>query len=272
MSGRSTLARGGDEDRPLPGRLAGADGLLVGLDFDGTVAPIAEDPDEPTIGRACRRAIGRLAARPDARVAVVSGRALDDLRGRVGLDGLVYAGNHGLELHRGDRTAVHPLAARRRPALARALGRLREELADVPGVVIEDKGLTGTVHVRRTPPERHDDVRSAVANAARSAGSDLRLTSGREVFEFRPDVAWDKGSAMSLLADGMPTGWRSVYVGDDVTDEDAFRAVRPDGLGVLVGSRAPTAATRRLPTRAGVAPFLHQLVDAVLGRQATTRS
>ncbi len=261
-----------DQRREMARRLAGAEGLLVGLDFDGTLAPIADDPDAPTIRRACRRALRRLAGRPDATVAVISGRELADLRGRVGVDGVAYAGNHGLELQHGDDTTVHPLAARQRPALARALDRLGERLADVPGVVVEDKGLTGTVHVRRTPAHRVPAVRSAVEGVARTADAGLQVTTGREVFELRPRIAWDKGSAVELLADRTPAGWRTVYLGDDVTDEDAFRAVRPDGLGVLVGSREETAATHRLPTQAAVAPFLHWLVDDVLERHSATRS
>jgi trehalose 6-phosphate phosphatase len=248
-------------------RLAGADGLLVGLDFDGTLAPIAADPAAPTIDPACRRAVERLASHPRASVAVVSGRALDDLRHRVGLPGLVYAGNHGLELDEGGVEVVHPVAARQRPAIRRVLDLVAEGLIGVPGWEIEDKGPTAAVHVRRTPPRRVDAVRETVLSAVRAVDGDLRVSTGKQVFEIRPAVDWDKGAAIRRLAAHVPDAWRTVYVGDDTTDEDAFRAVRPDGVGVLVGSRDSTASASRLPDQTTVAPFLTWLTERVLDRR-----
>lgn len=254
------------ETRPeLAARLAAADGLLVGLDFDGTLAPIAGDPDAPTITPAARRAVERFVAAPsDATVAVISGRELSDLRSRVGLDGVVYAGNHGLELAREDRSQVHPAAKRRRSTLRHSLDRLQDRLADVPGWEIEDKGLTATVHVRHTPPERVDEVRSAVEASVREAGDGLFIASGKEVFEIRPEVDWDKGTTIDHLSEESPDGWLTMYLGDDVTDEDAFRALRPDGIPVLVGSREDTDATHRLPEQDAVAPFLEWVADCLL--------
>lgn len=253
-------------------QLADATGLLVGIDFDGTLAPIAADPDEPTITTACQQAIERLAAHPDTRVAVISGRELADLRGRVGLDGIVYAGNHGLELDRGSGTDEQLDAARHRQTLRTVLADLGDRLTEIPGVEIEDKGLTATVHVRQTPDERVDEVEDAVTTAVERADSELRIEPGKQVFELRPPVDWDKGSAIRSLSNEMPTGWRAVYLGDDVTDDDAFREVRPDGVGVLVGSRADAEADYRLPTQADVAPFLHWLVDGLLDEQPEIRS
>lgn len=249
----------------VAGRLADAGGLLVGVDFDGTLAPIVDDPDDPEIGRAHRRALARLAARPAATAAVVSGRALGDLIDRVGLDGIVYAGNHGLELRRDGETFVHPAASDRTPAMARVRDRIADRVADVPGCVVEDKGLTLTVHFRRTPDRRREEVRDAV-EAGVAQEEDLRIEPGREILEVRPDVDWDKGAAVEFLAAEAPDDWRTVYLGDDATDEDAFRAVGDDGIGVLVGAERETDATYRLESHAAVAPFLDWLADDVLGR------
>lgn len=254
------------ETRPeIAARLSGASGLLVGLDFDGTLAPIASNPDEPAITPAARRAVEQFVASPaDATVAVISGRELSDLRERVGIDGVVYAGNHGFELAVGDHSIVHPAAERRRPALRRSLDGLRDRLADVPGWEIEDKGLTATVHVRNTPPERVDEVQSAVETSVREAGDGLLVTTGKQVFEIRPEVDWDKGTTINHLSQGCPDGWLTMYLGDDVTDEDAFQAIRPDGIPVLVGSREDTDATHRLPEQDAVAPFLEWVADCHL--------
>lgn len=240
-------------------------GLFVGLDFDGTLAPIADDPDAPVAGPAIRRTVARFVADPGTTVAVVSGRAVDDLRPRVGIEGAIYAGNHGLELDWGGRTVRHPAAVRSRPALDRALDRIRDLVADVPGAEIEDKGATATIHVRGAPADRVDDVRAAVAAAVDPEPS-LVTNPGKEVFEIRPAVEWDKGTAVELLSNGVADD-ATVYVGDDVTDEDAFRVVAPDGVAVLVGDRQDSLATHRLPNQAAVEPFLDRVADATLDRR-----
>ena len=250
----------------LADRLEGCDGLVVGIDFDGTLAPIAEDPSEPTITPACESALETLANHPRAMVAVISGRELSDLKDRVDVPGVVYAGNHGLELCCGGSIEVCPDAARCRPAISRTVDRLSDRLAEIPGAEIEDKRITATVHVRRTPSDRVDDVRSAVETAVREAGDGLQITPGKQVFEIRPAVDWDKGSAMDRLVSSVPDGWQPVYPGDDVTDEDAFRAIRQDGIGVLVGSRERTDASYRLPTQEAVAPFLDWLATTAMER------
>ena len=261
-----------DRRHEIAARLSGADGLLVGLDFDGTLAPIADDPDEPTITPSCKRAVAKILRSPDATVAVVSGRELSDLRPRVGLDGIVYAGNHGMELYRAGKYTAHPEAQRHRSALHRSLERLSNRLADVPGWEIEDKGLTATVHVRHTPPEWTDTVRSEVAETVGSVGDGLHVSAGKGVFELRPAIEWDKGAAIAYLSEQVPDGWSAMYLGDDTTDEDAFRAVRPDGVGILVGERDGTHATYRLPSQEAVASFLDWVADGLLsGDRARSR-
>ncbi|WP_435346350.1 trehalose-phosphatase [Haloarchaeobius sp. HRN-SO-5] len=241
--------------------LAATNGLFVGLDFDGTLAPIATDPTAPTITPANRHAVDRLASRPNVSVAVVSGRALSDLVERVGVDAVTYSGNHGLERrHDGERTVTAD-AAEYRPAMQSLVDRLRDDLDDVPGALVEDKELTLTVHYRRTPSAAIEAVRSAVDRAVSSVDSDLLVVDGKGVFEVRPAVDHDKGTVVSDLADDTPVNWLPMYVGDDTTDEDAFEAIAPGGVGVLVGERDETAATHRLPSQADVAPFLDWLVE-----------
>lgn len=246
-------------------RLDGAEGLTVALDFDGTLAPIDEDPDAPRITRPARRALSDLVDRPDAAVAVVSGRALSDLRPRVAVDGVRYVGNHGLEYTADDGREVHPGAAERREDLERARDEVQTRLAHVPGVAVEDKDLTATVHYRRTPADRVGTVEDVVANVV-SEFDGLEVTSGRQILEIRPGVDWDKGSAVEWLAEGAPDGWATVYVGDDTTDEDAFEALGPDDAGVVVGEHE-TAASHRLLDRRDVPRLLEWLADDVLGER-----
>lgn len=244
--------------REIKRRVASADGTVVGIDFDGTLAPIREDPDAPSITPACRDAVTELSSRPDTAVAVVSGRALSDLRDRVGIEGIVYAGNHGLELATGNGAFVQQGAADSREWIPGVVARLEENLAGIPGCEIENKTLTITVHHRNTPDQYLSDVREAVDAAVEAAAGPLDRQHGKEIVELRPDIDWDKGAAMDWLAGLYPEGWHTLYVGDDTTDEDVFEALGADDVGIHVGDDR-TEASFRFPDREAVAPFLKWL-------------
>lgn len=248
----------------LVDRSRGHEGVVLGLDFDGTLAPIHDDPETPHITMACRAALSRFIVAPAVRVAVISGRSLEDLRPRIGLGGVIYGGNHGLELDWHGQHVVHPLAARRRPVVDRVAERLADSLSGVPGVLVEPKGLSLTVHVRKVPPAYRETVRSRVEATVAELGAGLTLASGKQVIEARPAIDWDKGTAMDAISTLVGDDWVPVYIGDDETDEDAFEAVRSDGVGVLVGRPRPTAAAYRLDHQAAVAPFLDRLATALL--------
>jgi len=256
-----------DENRgEIGAKLRDVDGLLVGLDFDGTLAPIDDDPQVPEITPDCRAAVESLASDPGTTVAVVSGRELSDLKSRVGVAGVVYAGNHGLEIERAGIEVVHPIAAKRRSIVRSAVDSIEDRIGDVPGLVLEDKGLTATVHYRNVSPARVEEVRSAV-DAVVGVGNDLlEVHEGKEVLEVRAAVDWNKGSAFLYVAEHLEGDPRLVYVGDDVTDEDAFRVVGERGIGVLVGDREPTLADYCIESRDDVAPFLNWIEATARGR------
>lgn len=256
-----TTQLGADRDA-IVRRARRAERVLLCLDFDGTLAPITASPDEARILPAARDALERLDRCDRVAVAVVSGRALTDVRDRVAVPGLVYAGNHGLERRFDGERIVHPAAEDARRALAELCGTLEQALADVDGCVVEDKGLTATVHHRRVADDRVDDVVERVERAV-SDRDDLRLTTGNAVVEVRPAVDWGKGAAVSSLVERVDGDPFVLYVGDDTTDESAFRAVRPDGVGIYVGAPTETAATCRLPDPASVADFLDWLADTL---------
>ncbi len=243
-------------------RLADAPGVLLCLDFDGTLAPIVEEPDDAAMAPDCRPILDGLAEERSVEVAVVSGRAIDDLRDRVDLDDVVYAGNHGLELQRGERTEVVPEADEQRRAIDEVCADVAERTASIPGVTVEHKGVTATVHYRQVPGEGEAAVVDAVEAAVADADADFEVLDGKQIREIRPRVDWDKGRVVELLAEDVPDDWEEVYVGDDTTDEDAFEVVEPDGLGVLVGDDADTAASMRVRDREDVATLLELIADA----------
>jgi len=241
--------------------------VMVFLDFDGTLSAIVDDPAAAAMLDAERAAVEALIARVP--VAVVSGRDLDDVRRRVGLDGLWYVGGHGTAVAGPDGTLIDDTSGtgleRATALLDTAEEDLQERLAGTgPGVIVERKRSSIAVHYRRAPHAlRH--IRAAVEGTA-AAFSELQLTAGRAVFELRPSGVWDKGTAVRWIleqnagaSDALP-----IHLGDDTTDETAFRAIEADGVGVLVAEVATgTAAHYQLRSRQRVPRFLERLAEAL---------
>jgi trehalose 6-phosphate phosphatase len=233
--------------------------LALFLDYDGTLVPIRRTPELARLRAGRRSELGRLARKTS--VTIVSGRPLAEIRRMVGIPGLAYVGNHGLEIRAGARKWVHPEAARKTVAVARVTAAIRARTQGVPGVLVENKGLTASIHYRRVAPWRRAHLRALVAEEVRGGPGGLRLSGGKMVLEIKPDVAWDKGRAVRELVRRAGGSRRvfPVYLGDDRTDEDAFRALRGRGLTVLVGRKRPTAARHRLPGVDEVWGFLSAL-------------
>jgi trehalose 6-phosphate phosphatase len=254
-------------------RLWRESGLLVLLlDFDGTLAPIVPHASEAAIDPRVKQALTRLLPRDDVRVALVSGRGLADVRERAGLghDRVWYAGNHGMEIEGPDVTRMHEDARAARPELERVAGEVEREIAHIEGAWVEDKGLTLSIHYRQADEAREGEVADAVERSA--AGSELlRVTRGKKVLEVRPKVDWHKGRAADFLLERFAPepGTPVLYIGDDVTDEDAFRALRRwsggTGEGVYVGDVPPerTEATSWLEGTEEVG----ELIEALAGEE-----
>jgi alpha,alpha-trehalase len=237
----------------------------VFLDYDGTLTPIVERPEDARLEPETRAAMKRLAAR--CPVAVVSGRDLRDVRALVGIEGIAYAGSHGLDLLGPDGAGFQQGTAFL-PDLDAAERELRPPLHEIAGAQVERKRFAIAVHLRRVDEGRAPEVERIVAAVA-AAHLGLRLTGGKKILELRPGIDWDKGTALRWLLGTLGLdrpGVVPVYLGDDETDEDAFAAIRADGLGVVVrgeGDDRPTAARYALRDTRETRTFLGLLADAV---------
>lgn len=247
--------------------VAAADHRLVMSDFDGTLAEIVERPEDAAIRPESRATLADLAAHETTDVAVVSGRALDDVADRVGLDGLWYAGNHGLEIRMNGESFVHPTAKEQRDVIAAACDRLRTALGDVDGTIVERKGLTATIHYRMADGTDVERVREAVRTTVTEAEG-IDVHDGKQVFELRPAIEWDKGRAVEWILDRAYDDSDDVYplyLGDDVSDEAAFEALADTGTGIRVGDDATTAADVTVTGPSAVTDFLGRVRDAMDG-------
>lgn len=239
-----------------------AGSLLLGLDFDGTLAPIVPRPEDAQLGPGLEAVLRALAGRDDTRVALISGRGMRDLAARVPLDGVYFAGNHGLEIEGPDVERVHREAAAAEPALHALAGRLAAALAARRGVIVEDKGLTLSVHYRLVDDETEaEEIRRIVRACGRDVAG-IRLTEGKKVVEIRPDVDWHKGRALEFLRGVLEQRFGpapAVFIGDDTTDEDAFRVLGAADFAIRVGGSEDTIASATLPDTRAVAALLEEL-------------
>ncbi|HOO78103.1 MAG TPA: trehalose-phosphatase [bacterium] len=244
-----------------------AEHIFLCLDYDGTLTPIVRNPGAARLARSTRERLRKLAEKPHFTLAVISGRALEDVRGRVGLPDIVYGGNHGLEIRGPGINYLNSTARRARPVLKTAKGRLARRLASTAGAFVEDKGLTLSVHYRNAAPSSWKHLREIVCETVRPFRSrrELRLSEGNRVIEIRPPTPWGKGNAVSFLRRNLAARWAgvqplTVYVGDDRTDEDAFAALGTGDISVRVGPDSLTTRARyRLAGVGEVKLFLSQL-------------
>jgi len=211
--------------------------LLIVSDFDGTLAPLVDHPEHAALHPTVPRVLKKLAAlHPRVWLCFLSGRELADLTARIGggMTGVILGGNHGMELSGAGLDWTHPAGIAARPCLEELAGKLRQAVTDITGTVIEDKGVALTLHYRRVPAAKLTALHAAVEAIPLPAG--ILRHEGKKVIEFRPQLDWHKGQALRRIMQrlGMPSS-TVVYLGDDLTDEDAFRVLKSTGITVHIG-------------------------------------
>jgi trehalose-phosphatase len=233
--------------------------LLLCAGFDGTLTPLRKDPDQVSVPVLMQRVLSALASSPRISLAILSGRERTDLQTRVGIPGLVYAGNHGLEISGPGFVFLEPSALERTELVKGFAADLRSNLKSISGVIVEDKGLTITVHYRQVAEAESEEVRRIVHAALASSSHPFLLTSSEKTYEIRPRVYWNKGNAVAWIKERIQRPDALLfYLGDDATDEDAF-AVLPDSITIKVGEATETAAKYYVPDVQGVLQFLEWL-------------
>lgn len=244
-----------DQLRPI-------DGWLVVLDFDGTLSPIVDRPDDAAPTDGAVEVVRQLAERTS--VAIVSGRPVEDLTGRLGDLPVTLVGGHGAELRHPDGRTEHLLDVETVSATLDELeGRIRDLVDEEPGWLVERKDASLAVHHRLAPEDRVEELLPrvrALLESATPTPPGFEVLAGKAVEELRPRGI-DKGRALGLLADAA-SDLRPLVVGDDVTDEDAFRvALARGGTAVLVAEQdRPSAAPYRLDDPDAVVALLSALL------------
>jgi trehalose 6-phosphate phosphatase len=243
-------------------RLHAAPAIWLGTDFDGTLVPHAANPGDVALDPAVRGLLRELGTGPRSRAAVVTGRSLADIRRLVSVNEIAYAGNHGLEIQANGLDHRDAAAVLAREPLERAALRLAEALAGLPGVTVQDKRLTLAVDYFASPAAARRTAVNAIDDTM-SGAPGLFARHGVHGSEVRPVGAGHKGTAALRLREHQ-SGPHAlpVFLGDELTDEDAFQAL-PDGITIRVGDPRPTAARYHVATPRDVAAFLRRLRDAL---------
>ncbi|KAJ0479060.1 putative trehalose-phosphatase [Helianthus annuus] len=250
--------------------------IVVFLDYDGTLSNIVPNPDEAFMSKKMRRVVSEVAR--CFPTAIISGRSRDKVYGFVKLDDIYYAGSHGLDIaapfqcqnrpvdKNGEEVVRFQPAQIYQPLIYKILDVLKEETNDIKGVMLENNKFCVSVHFRHVSDKDFPVLEEVVKSLVDDLG-EFRLSEGKKVFEIRPDIEWDKGHALEYLLETLGYGSSNdvlpIYIGDDRTDEDAFKAIKKRGKGYsIVVSTSPkdTMASYSLRSPSDVKKFLSRLV------------
>ncbi|MCJ7605140.1 MAG: trehalose-phosphatase [Dehalococcoidales bacterium] len=235
---------------PFSAACRAADHVLLLADYDGTLTPIFQRPEDAILSESMRSRMILLAGVPGFSLGVISGRELTEVQSLVAIGGIYYSGNHGLEMDGPGFSYLNSEAQRVTPLIHELAGKLADALKEIDGIILQDKDLSLSVHYRLVKPEQEEAVAEVVRKltAAPVERGDIRVFMGKKVWEIRPPVDWDKGNAVETIRREIETSCGTkrlltIYLGDDTTDEDAFKVLRqPDGWSVFVGAERPASA------------------------------
>jgi len=241
--------------------------LFVFLDFDGTLVPIAETPDKAKLPKKIKGLLRKLADNPRLKIALISGRAIGDIKNKIGLKGIIYSGNHGLEIE-GPKINFKPVVSPRyRIIIERLSNELKQKTSFIKGALVEDKGLSLSLHYRLVNKKQIPLLKTVFHEAVvlYLVKNRIKIKPGKMVLEVRPPVEWNKGKIVLWLLSRQifalkKEGILPIYIGDDVTDEDAFKALKRKGLSIFVGKAGDSQADYYLKNTEEVVKFLRLIM------------
>lgn len=245
----------------LKSRIKAAKKKLLFLDFDGTLVPIAKTPSAVVFDRKIRKIIDKLCRRNDTVLCIISGRSIGDLKKYFGDRRVLFVGNHGFEFQRG-KIASSPQVrkAKKLSALIWLMAeKLKEDLGGMRGILIENKTYTLSVHYRNLPGRFLPIFRKKLKILQKKyAHLPLVWKTGKKAWSVHPAIQWNKGEATLYICRHYPKAL-PIIIGDDVTDEDMFRALRSKAITIRVGRSRKSFAEFYLKSTKFVALFLEEM-------------
>jgi len=234
--------------------------VLLFLDYDGTLVPICRKPSLAKLSLEEKKILRSLSRLPWLSVGIISGRSLKEIRKLVGIKDLFYAGNHGFEILFLERIWVHPNLKSFESTLKRVTCELKRSLKGINGILVEDKKVTVSVHYRNLTEKSPGSILKIVSKVLEPYPEIFTITRGKKVYEVRPHINWDKGKAVVKISQllGFKSRPLKIYIGDDQTDEDAFRVLEEGDISIRVGYKKDSKARYFCKESSEILRFLKQ--------------
>jgi trehalose-phosphatase len=242
--------------------------ILLLLDYDGTLTPIVATPSKAIIHKDTKGLLQKLSRSPYCKIGIISGRKLENIKNIVGVNGIAYAGNHGLEIQGLKIKFESQVSPRLKLTIRNIAMDMQKRLSGIKGALIEDKGLTLSIHYRLVSKKDMPAFEKAIFEVTNYyvVRDKIKVNYGKKVYEIKPPVKWDKGKVVSwlLARQQVVSGEKNVlpiYIGDDITDENAFKVLRRKGLTVFVGRPGNSKADYYLKNAEEVTKFLRSILN-----------
>jgi len=231
------------------------------LDFDGTLVPIQKDPAQCFLSEGIKRQLRLLANSKDVYLSILSGRSLLDIKKRVGIKKIYYGGNHGLDISGPGVRYTHPKAISAKPIINHVKQQLQKKIKDIKGAWLEDKKFTLSLHFRSVKTEGIPYVKKVVYNVADEflEKKSFAVIKGKKVLELVPHVSWNKGRAALWILKHLKDKCLPIYIGDDQTDETAFKTLWRKGITIRIGKSKKTSAKYYLKGYWEISQLLQQI-------------
>jgi trehalose-phosphatase len=238
-------------------------GYFLFLDFDGTLVPIQDNPTKCLLSRTIKTQLQAVLLSGKACIAILTGRAVADIKRRVQIQGLYYGGNHGLEIQGPDIIYTHPDALREKYVIEKVSREVEKGISHIEGALVEKKNLSFAVHYRMASKEDKAVIKRIFyrITVEHSDPQTVAILKGKEVLELAPRVSWDKGRAALFILQKLNNNYLPICVGDDLTDETAFKALNDTGVTVRIGRSEKTAAKYYLKGQWEMSRFLQRIND-----------
>jgi len=242
--------------------------ILLLLDYDGTLTPIVEDPKKAVISKETKELLQKLSRSDYCKLGIISGRSLEDIKNVMGIEGVIYAGNHGLEIEGPKMKFESQVSPRLKSIMRNIAAEIQKQISGIKGALVEDKGLTLSIHYRLVAKKDLPAFEKIIAEVTTPyiVRDKIKVNPGKKVYEIKPPVEWDKGKVVLWLLTRQQSALGKkmvfpVYIGDDVTDEDAFKVLKRKGLTVFVGEPGSSKAGYYLKGPEEVTRFLRLILD-----------
>ncbi len=239
--------------------------IALFLDYDGTLVPIQQNPAKCILSDSIKKQLQLLAHSNRCYLAILSGRSLPDIKKRVGIRKIYYGGNHGLDISGPDVRYTHPKAQLAKPVVKNVKHLLKKDTEHIKGAWLEDKKFTLSLHFRSVDKKEVLSVKKAFYKVVAQffENGSLSIIKGKKVLELVPDLSWNKGVATLWILKQLKDKCLPIYIGDDRTDETAFRELFKRGITIRIGKSKKTSADYYLKGQWEVSRLLQQIQELI---------